>query len=148
MANIVPMGKPTGKIHKETLQNFRHPGGRVSSIIFPLGEKMPRGHAAGKPVKFYRKIKLLPDGTKHSANEISNMFGVSQSTLSKKVKAGKKVWTREELVEWAIRIENHPLRRCRDRRNGSAPAKPVIIRNIDDVEYNPSAMERALMGVR
>lgn len=84
----------------------------------------------------------------HSANEISNMFGVSQSTLSRKVKAGKKVWTREELREWAIRIENHPLRRCRDGRNVATPAKPAVIRNIDDVEYNPCAIERALMGVR
>ena len=148
MANIVPMGKPTGKIHKETLQNFRHPGGRVSSIIFPLGVKMPRGRAAGKPVEFYRRIKLLPDGTMHSATEISEKFGVSQSVLSRKFKAGKTVWTRDELREWAIRIENHPLRRCRDRRNGATTAKPVIIKNIDDVEYNPSAMERALMGVR
>ena len=109
---------------------------------------MPRGIAAGKPVEYYRRIKLLPDGTMHSANEISKKFGVSQSVLSRKLKAGKTVWTREELREWAIRIENHPLHMCKERRNRTTPAKPVIIRNIDDVEYNPSAMERALMGVK
>lgn len=105
---------------------------------------MPRGHAAGKQVDLYRKIKLLPDGSMHSANKISEMFGVPQCSISRKFKAGKKVWTRDELREWAIRLESDP------RRTGGFRSKPdhTVIRNIDDVEYNPSAMERALMGVR
>lgn len=99
-------------------------------------------------MEFYRIIKLLPDGTMHSANEISTMFGVSQSTLSYKFKAGKKVWSREELREWAAKIKSHPLSRERREKRKVIPVKPVIIKNIDDVEYNPCAMERALMGVR
>ena len=92
------------------------------------------------------RFLLLPDRTHHSANQLAEMFGVNQSTISRNAKKGKTTWTRQELIEWAARMESDPRRTggFRDRSlSGNHP-----IRNIDDVIYSPGPMERALMGVR
>lgn len=92
----------------------------------------------------FKTFTLMPQGTKHSATELSQMFGVPHASISRLKKKGKTTWTTAEMREWAERIKcGSDIRSmqfsARWERNDKKPL------NINDIEYNPSAAERAML---
>lgn len=88
-----------------------------------------------------RVYTLEPDGTKHSGRELSLMFGLSHSAVStRRIRTGQTVFSRGELEQMAARHAD--AQRAFSKNTQKRPL------NIHDVEYNPTAMERAIMGIR
>lgn len=69
------------------------------------------------------------------------MFGLSHSAVStRRIRTGQTVFSRDELEQMAARHADAQRAFAKNTQK-----RPL---NIHDVEYNPTAMERAIMGVR
>lgn len=91
------------------------------------------------PLQKKPSYTLLPCGREFTLREMEAKHGLSRSALGKRIKkTGKTSFTMEELEELA-----------RDARytTEAPPVKPVVIRNINDVVYNPSPAEMAMLRI-
>lgn len=92
------------------------------------------------PLQNKPKLILLPERKEFTLRQIEKDHGLSRHTLSKQVKkSGKTEFTLEELRAM-VRVDA----RCTPKAKVKAVV-PKVIRNINDVEYNPSPRERALL---
>ena len=89
------------------------------------------------PLNNKPKLILLPERKEFTLRQIEKDHGLSRYTLGKQIKkSGKTEFTLEELRAM-VKVEA----RCTP--NAKAVV-PKVIKNINDVEYNPSPCERAL----
>jgi hypothetical protein len=91
-----------------------------------------------------RDFILIPDNTVHYASELDRMFDVPATTLNLLKSHGKTVFTREELE--GMKRQDRTV--FIEKKKVEPVATTRFPRNIDEVEYNPSPMERILSGLR
>lgn len=117
-----------------------------AELLAPAGDtrfkNRPKEPVAQPVKRTVFKIRLMPDNELYRAADLARMFDVPASSLSAKKLRGMEEITREELAA----MQRQPLRRHQG--NYNEPPRPAVPRNIDDVEYQPTAYERSLLGCR
>ncbi len=92
-------------------------------------------------------IKFHFEGKRYTASELARLFNVSAKALyNRRRRRGQNVFTRAELEAMRMRPFGAGATDAAGSRLVEKP-KPSIPRNIHDVEYNPSSMERSILAM-